>query len=269
MRSDRASRAAQVAPGLLRPVVGAVVVLDGVIVGRGHNNPSMQEMILSIKADVEGGTALAETSADKENECEFYSADFTVTDIIWVIDESGSMSQEQQSMAANAVNFFNRAIAYGLDFRMGVTDVHIGNNGMFCTAQGQSNDFFLTPANLSRADLVLIVDLCFCEYTDHGHCGVLVDGDVDNDPTIENLARQAVSLAAAGADVIAPSDMMDGRIGAIRAALEENAHINTVILAYSAKFSSSFYGPFRDACGSAENRAGYTHLFKHKGARRS
>jgi len=73
-----------------------------------------------------------------------------VADIIWIIDESGSMSQEQQSVAANAVNFFNRAIAYGLDFRMGVTDVHIGNNGILCTDQGQSNDFFLTPSNLSQ-----------------------------------------------------------------------------------------------------------------------
>lgn len=99
-------------------------------------------------------------------------------------------------------------------------------------------------------DLVLIVDLCFCEYTDHGHCGVLVDDDVDNDITIENLARQAVSLAEAGADIIAPSDMMDGRIGRIRRGLDEAGFSHLPILSYAAKFASSFYGPFRDAADS-------------------
>jgi porphobilinogen synthase len=99
-------------------------------------------------------------------------------------------------------------------------------------------------------ELALIVDVCFCEYTDHGHCGVLVDGDVDNDQTLENLARQAVSLAAAGADVIAPSDMMDGRVGRIRRALDDAGHADTPILSYAAKFASAFYGPFRDAADS-------------------
>jgi porphobilinogen synthase len=109
-------------------------------------------------------------------------------------------------------------------------------------------------------DLVLIADVCFCEYTDHGHCGVL-DGDaVDNDATLENLARQAVSLADAGADVVAPSDMMDGRVGRIRRALDEAGHAETLILSYAAKFASAFYGPFRDAAGSAPafgDRRGY------------
>ena len=103
-------------------------------------------------------------------------------------------------------------------------------------------------------ELVVIVDVCFCEYTDHGHCGVLA-GDppttVDNDATLVNLARQSVSLAAAGADVIAPSDMMDGRVGAIRAALNDASFADTPILSYAAKFASAFYGPFRDAAGSA------------------
>jgi len=99
-------------------------------------------------------------------------------------------------------------------------------------------------------ELALIVDVCFCEYTDHGHCGVLVDGDVDNDQTLENLARQAVSLADAGADVIAPSDMMDGRVGRIRRALDDAGHADTPILSYAAKFASAFYGPFRDAADS-------------------
>jgi porphobilinogen synthase len=99
--------------------------------------------------------------------------------------------------------------------------------------------------------LVTIADVCFCEYTDHGHCGVLKGEGVDNDATLVNLARQAVSLAAAGADIIAPSDMMDGRIGAIRAALDHAGHHETPILSYAAKFASAFYGPFREAAQSA------------------
>ncbi|MEM7052257.1 MAG: porphobilinogen synthase [Acidobacteriota bacterium] len=106
---------------------------------------------------------------------------------------------------------------------------------------------------LDRAlpELVTIVDLCFCEYTDHGHCGVLAGDTVDNDATLENLARQAVSLATAGADIIAPSDMMDGRIGVIRRALDDASFTDTPIMSYAAKFASAFYGPFRDAADSA------------------
>ncbi len=100
-------------------------------------------------------------------------------------------------------------------------------------------------------DLVTIADLCFCEYTDHGHCGVLRGETVDNDATLENLARQAVSLARAGTDVIAPSDMMDGRIGAVREALDAEGFADVAILSYAAKFSSAFYGPFREAAESA------------------
>jgi porphobilinogen synthase len=98
--------------------------------------------------------------------------------------------------------------------------------------------------------LVKIADVCFCEYTDHGHCGVLDGHEVDNDATLANLARQSVSLAAAGADVIAPSDMMDGRVGAIRQALDAAGFSSTPILAYAAKFASGFYGPFREAAES-------------------
>ena len=105
-------------------------------------------------------------------------------------------------------------------------------------------------------DLIQIVDLCFCEYTDHGHCGVLVDGGdgnlaVDNDQTVANLARQAVSLAQAGADIIAPSDMMDGRVGWIRDELDDHGFSHVPILSYAAKFASAFYGPFREAAESA------------------
>jgi porphobilinogen synthase len=103
--------------------------------------------------------------------------------------------------------------------------------------------------------LVLIADLCLCEYTSHGHCGVVVKSadtfDVDNDPTLELLARTAVSQAKAGADVVAPSDMMDGRVCAIRRALDAEGHTQTPILSYASKFASAFYGPFREAADSA------------------
>jgi porphobilinogen synthase len=103
----------------------------------------------------------------------------------------------------------------------------------------------------AHPDLVVMTDVCLCEYTDHGHCGLLrSDGAVDNDPSVELIARAAVSQARAGADVVAPSDMMDGRIGAVRAALDEEGFSDTPIVAYSAKFASAFYGPFREAAGS-------------------
>lgn len=100
-------------------------------------------------------------------------------------------------------------------------------------------------------DLVVITDVCLCEYTSHGHCGLLRGQEVDNDATLEILANVALSHARAGADMVAPSDMMDGRVGAIRQALDENGFKETVILAYSAKYCSAFYGPFRDAADSA------------------
>ena len=113
----------------------------------------------------------------------------------------------------------------------------------------------------AHPDLLVIADLCLCEYTSHGHCGVVrSDGGVDNDATLELLARTAISQARAGADIIAPSDMMDGRVGAIRAALDEDGLTGTPILAYSAKFASVFYGPFREAADSAPafgDRRGY------------
>ncbi len=99
--------------------------------------------------------------------------------------------------------------------------------------------------------LLVITDVCLCEYTDHGHCGVLRDdGVIDNDATLELLARTACSHARAGADIVAPSDMMDGRVGAIRSELDEAGFSDVPILAYSAKFASAFYGPFREAAGS-------------------
>jgi porphobilinogen synthase len=113
----------------------------------------------------------------------------------------------------------------------------------------------------AHPDLLVVADLCLCEYTSHGHCGVLRDdGMVDNDATLELLARTAVSQADAGADAVAPSDMMDGRVGALRAALDEQGLTETPLIAYSAKFASAFYGPFREAADSAPqsgDRRGY------------
>jgi porphobilinogen synthase len=100
-------------------------------------------------------------------------------------------------------------------------------------------------------DLLVMTDVCNCEYTSHGHCGKIVDDDVDNDATLEWLAASAVSHARAGADIVAPSDMMDGRVAAIRTALDRNGFLNTPILSYAAKFASVFYGPFREAADSA------------------
>ena len=109
--------------------------------------------------------------------------------------------------------------------------------------------------------LVVITDVCLCEYTDHGHCGVIdADGNVLNDPTVDLLAQMAVSHACAGADIVAPSDMMDGRVGAIRAALDDEGFSETAIMAYSVKYASGFYGPFREAADSAPqfgDRRGY------------
>jgi len=109
-------------------------------------------------------------------------------------------------------------------------------------------------------DLVLMTDVCLCEYTSHGHCGALEGDDVDNDTTLELLARTAVSHAEAGADAVCPSDMMDGRVGSIRAALDEAGRVETPIVSYAAKYASAFYGPFREAAESAPafgDRRGY------------
>jgi porphobilinogen synthase len=112
----------------------------------------------------------------------------------------------------------------------------------------------------AHPDLLVITDVCLCEYTSHGHCGIVRDGDVDNDITLELLAKTAISHAEAGADAVAPSDMMDGRVGAIRHQLDEEGHSGVPIVAYSAKYASALYGPFRDAAESTPefgDRRGY------------
>ncbi len=109
-------------------------------------------------------------------------------------------------------------------------------------------------------ELCVITDVCLCEYTDHGHCGLVEDGEVVNDPSVERLAQAALSHARAGADLVAPSDMMDGRVAAIRAALDRNDFSEVAILSYAAKFASAYYGPFRDAAESTPqfgDRRGY------------
>jgi porphobilinogen synthase len=109
-------------------------------------------------------------------------------------------------------------------------------------------------------DIVVITDVCMCEYTDHGHCGIVIDGEVDNDATLALLAKAALSHARAGADIVAPSDMMDGRVHAIRSALDNENFSSTAILSYAAKYASAFYGPFREAAESAPksgDRRGY------------
>lgn len=123
-----------------------------------------------------------------------------------------------------------------------------------CGSEGYDDNGIVQRAirAIKRAvpDLLVITDVCNCEYTSHGHCGKIVDGYVDNDATLEWLAAGALSHARAGADMVAPSDMMDGRVAAIRTALDKNGYLNTPILAYSAKFASVFYGPFREAAES-------------------
>ncbi len=99
-------------------------------------------------------------------------------------------------------------------------------------------------------EMVVVTDVCMCEYTSHGHCGIIKNGDVDNDSTLELLAAEALSHAEAGADMVAPSDMMDGRVGVIRSMLDENGFSNIPIMSYAAKYASAFYGPFRDAAES-------------------
>jgi porphobilinogen synthase len=118
----------------------------------------------------------------------------------------------------------------------------------------------LRELRASAPELVLLTDVCLCEYTSHGHCGVVEDGEVVNDATLDLLARTAVSHAEAGADAVCPSDMMDGRVGAIRSALDDSGFESIAIVAYSAKYASAFYGPFREAAGSAPefgDRRGY------------
>jgi porphobilinogen synthase len=130
---------------------------------------------------------------------------------------------------------------------------HKDHEGTDSMKKGGLLDRMIRRAKEAAPDVIVMADACFCEYTDHGHCGPIdhAHNDVDNDRTIENIARQAIIAADAGAEIIAPSGMMDGQVGAIRQALDQNGFERAAILAYAAKYASSFYGPFRDAAGCA------------------
>jgi porphobilinogen synthase len=158
------------------------------------------------------------------------------------VDQLGGEVREVEELGIPAV------ILFGIpDHKDAVGSASWGDDGIVQQAS-------LAIKDVSKAELLVIVDLCFCEYTDHGHCGVVSEKsgrmDVDNDATLENLARQAVSLARAGADMIAPSGMMDGMVAAIRRALDAASFEHLPIMSYAAKYASAFYGPFRQAAES-------------------
>ena len=156
----------------------------------------------------------------------------------WSLDRMGERLEALAKAGVGSVMFFGIP-----DHKDAVGSQAYAEDGIVQQAFRQAKEQF--------PELYLIGDVCMCEYTDHGHCGVLCGHDVDNDKTLELLAKTALSQVQAGADMVAPSDMMDGRVAAIRDMLDDNGYTNTPIMAYSAKFASAFYGPFRDAAGSA------------------
>jgi porphobilinogen synthase len=143
--------------------------------------------------------------------------------------------------------------------KLGINKVLLFGVGEPKTEDGSSShgDHSIVPEAVSALkkafgdDLYVITDVCVCAYTTHGHCGILHDGYVDNDPSVELLAKMALLHAKAGADMVAPSDMMDGRVGAIRRKLDENGFVNTALMSYAVKFASAYYGPFREAADSS------------------
>jgi porphobilinogen synthase len=175
--------------------------------------------------------------------------------------EIGAMPGVVQSSVDELLRDAERAARAGVGgvILFGIPDAKDASGSSAWDAQGPVQSAL---ASLAREipDLVRIADVCLCEYTDHGHCGVLRNGTVDNDATLPLLARSAASFAEAGADIVAPSDMMDGRVGAIREALDTAGHVDTAILSYAAKFASALYGPFREAAESTPqsgDRRGY------------
>lgn len=174
------------------------------------------------------------------------------------IIEGNNIRQEISSMPGiqrvSIDNFIRDAIT---DYKMGIRAVILF--GIPSTKDEKGSSAYDEKGIIQRAvralkkecpEICIITDVCLCEYTSHGHCGIIVDGKIENDSTLELLARTALSHAAAGADVVAPSDMMDGRVFAIRAALDHNGFSHIPILSYAAKYASAFYGPFREAAES-------------------
>ena len=175
--------------------------------------------------------------------------------------EIGAMPGVVQSSVDELLRDAERAARVGVGgvILFGIPDAKDASGSSAWDATGPVQSALAALA-LEIPDLVRIADVCLCEYTDHGHCGVLRDGGVDNDATLPLLARSAVSFAEAGADIVAPSDLMDGRVGAIREALDTGGHVDTAILSYAAKFASALYGPFREAAESTPqsgDRRGY------------
>ena len=163
------------------------------------------------------------------------------------VDEAAREAQEVESLGIGGVLLFGLPVAKD----------PVGSEGY---AEDGVVQKAVRAVRAACRDLLVITDVCLCEYTSHGHCGVVADGEVRNDPTLDLLARMAVSHARAGAHIVAPSDMMDGRVAAIRRALDGAGYIETPILSYAAKYASAFYGPFRDAADSAPqfgDRRGY------------
>jgi len=167
-------------------------------------------------------------------------------------NEISSMPGQYQLSIDNFITECENAISKGIKSILifGIPE-NKDENGEIACQENSIVQKAIKEIRRKNLNLLIIADVCNCEYTNHGHCGTIVDGDVDNDLTIKTLASQAVSLAKAGADIIAPSDMMDGRVGMIRTALDTSGFEKTPILSYAVKYSSSFYGPFRDAADSS------------------
>jgi porphobilinogen synthase len=193
----------------------------------------------------------------------------TANDLIWPLFVK-SAGEDEAIKAMPGVNRYNpqrAAEEAALAFQSGIPAVILFGIPDSKDATGSSS--WRRDGVVQRAvreikeaaqDMIVICDVCLCEYTDHGHCGVVIDGVVDNDATLELLARQALSFCVAGADIVAPSDMMDGRVGFIRQELDKAKYRERAILSYAVKYASSFYGPFREAAGSAPefgDRKGY------------
>jgi porphobilinogen synthase len=160
-------------------------------------------------------------------------------------------------VAVRAARAFEAGVPAVLLF--GVTEHKDELGSSSCDPSGEVQEA-IAAIKLLVPGMVVITDVCLCEYTSHGHCGILRDGRVDNDLSLEAIARAALSHAEAGADIVAPSDMMDGRVGAIRHTLDAHGHGDVAILSYAAKYASAFYGPFREAAGSTPSfgdRRGY------------
>ena len=175
--------------------------------------------------------------------------------------EIASMPGTAQSSVDELLRDAERAARAGVGglILFGIPDAKDASGSSAWDARGPAQSALRALAK-ELPDLVRIADVCLCEYTDHGHCGVMRNGQVDNDATLPLLARSAVSFAEAGADIVAPSDMMDGRVRAVREALDAAGHVDTAILAYAAKFASGLYGPFREAAESTPqsgDRRGY------------